>query len=322
MTTPPPPDGKLDIAAESAGALSGESPETRRLPKSLKEAIIRAAQYLTSRNVPSPRLDSEILIAHVLGCSRLDLYLNHDRPLTKQEYTAITAPILRRGAGVPVAYITGIKEFYSLDFIVDESVLIPRPETEFLVSESLMDIRMKKLSAPSILEIGTGSGAVAISLATSLDDGNIIATDISEDALQVAKQNCERHDVLRRVTLKPGDLYKPVAGRTFDLIVSNPPYLTDTEMKQLPPEVQNEPSTALAAGPEGLDVIAPLVNGAPEHLHQNGCLIFEIGAAQEDAVIRLLEKIEHMEASHVTRDYAGLPRVVVARRIERGTSNA
>ena len=278
MTKSSPSDEKPDIVVESAGTPNDEAPEARRLPKTLKEAIIRATQYLHSHNSPSPRLDAEILIAHVMGYRRLDLYLNHDRPLTKQEYNTIVTPIVRRGSGVPVAHITGIKEFYSLDFIVNESVLIPRPETEFLVSESLMDIRMKNLSDPSILEIGAGSGAVAISLATSLDVGTIIATDISEDALQVMGLNCKRHDVFKRITLKPGDLYEPIAGQTFDLIVSNPPYLTDTEMELLPPEVQNEPRGALAGGPSGLDVIAPLVTGAPEHLRENGCLIFEIGA--------------------------------------------
>jgi len=322
MTTLPPSDEKPDISVQSAGSLNDTSPDARQLPETLKEAIIRATHYLHSRTSPSPRLDAEILIAHVLGCSRLDLYLNHDRPLTKQEYTAIVTPILHRGTGVPVAYITGLKEFYSMDFIVSESVLIPRPETEFLVSESLMDIRMKDLTDPSVLEIGTGSGAVAISLAASLGAGDFIATDISEDALKIARQNSERHDVFRRVTLKPGDLYEPVTGQTFDLIVSNPPYLTDTEMELLSPEVKNEPRIALAGGSNGLDVITPLVSGASEHLRENGCLILEIGAAQEEAVVRLIDEVEHMETSYVKRDYAGLPRVVVARRIERRTPNA
>ncbi|MBN1881559.1 MAG: peptide chain release factor N(5)-glutamine methyltransferase [Deltaproteobacteria bacterium] len=315
MTTPPFPAEKPDIAAESMEAHGDDTPDARRLPKTLKEAIIRATQHLHSCNVPSPRLDAEILIAHVLGYRRLDLYLNHDRPLTGKEYKTIVTPILRRGSGVPAAYITGIKEFHSLNFIVNESVLIPRPETEFLVSESLMDIRMKNLTEPSILEIGTGSGAVAVTLASSLDAGDIIATDVSEDALKVTRKNCELHDVFRRVTLRRGDLYEPVAGHTFDLIVSNPPYLTDTEMELLPPEVKNEPRVALAGGPDGLGVIAPLVAGAPEHLRENGCLIIEIGAAQKEAVIRLCDEVEHMEVSHVTQDYAGHPRVVVARRV-------
>jgi len=328
MTIPSSPAGKPDIDAESARTPNDDAlapptpPGARRLPTNLKEAIIRATHYLHSRSVPSPRLDAELLIAHVLGCRRLDLYLNYDRPLTGEEYKAITAPILRRGSGVPAAYITGKKEFYSLDFIVDESVLIPRPETEFLVSESLMDIRTRKLTEPAILEIGTGSGAVAVSLAASLDAAHITATDISEGALKTAKRNCEHHGVSSRVTLRPGSLYEPVEGETFDLIVSNPPYLTDAEMGSLPPDVENEPRAALAAGPEGLDVIRPLVACASEHLRDSGCLIFEIGAAQKDAVIRLVDETERMKLRSVIHDYAGHPRVVVAERKERGTPNA
>jgi len=315
MTKSSPPDEKPDIVAASGEASSHEAPDARRLPQTLKEAIIRATHYLHTKNSPSPRLDAEILIAHVLGFQRLDLYLNHDRPLTEQEYKAIVDPILRRGAGAPVAYITGVKEFYSLNFTVNESVLIPRPETEFLVSEALMDIRTNKLADPSILEIGTGSGAVAISIASSLRAGNIIATDISKNALEVMEENCRRHNVLTWITSKPGNLYEPIKGETFDLIVSNPPYLTDAEMELLPPDVQNEPRAALAGGSGGLNVIEPLVAGAAEHLRENGCLIFEIGASQEDAVTRLFDDNTRMKLSYVKHDYAGLPRVVVARRL-------
>jgi len=193
-------------------------------------------------------------------------------------------------------------------------VLIPRPETEFLVSEALMDIRMKKLSTPDILEIGTGSGAIAVSLASSIEDGDITATDISEDALEITKKNCERHDTFSLVTPIPGDLYEPVAGRRFDLIISNPPYLTDTEMETLPLEVKNEPRIALAGGSHGLDVISPLIAGASEHLNEDGCLIIEIGATQKDQVVDLVDNSDHLKLCHVRQDYAGLPRVVVARK--------
>jgi release factor glutamine methyltransferase len=185
-----------------------------------------------------------------------------------------------------------------------------------------MDIRTQKIADPAILEIGTGSGAVAISIATSLRAGTIVATDISKDALEVMETNRRRHDVLTWVTPKPGDLYEPVAGETFDLIVSNPPYLTDAEMGSLPPDVENEPRAALTAGPEGLDVIRPLVAGASEHLRDSGCLIFEIGAAQKDAVIRLVDETERMKLRSVIHDYAGHPRVVLAERKERGTPDA
>jgi release factor glutamine methyltransferase len=315
MTKSSPSDEKPDISATFRGASRDHSPDERRLPKTLKEAIIRATEYLYTRNSPSPRLDAETLIAHVLKYRRLDLYLNHDSPLSEEEYNTIVDPILRRGSGVPVAYITGVKEFYSLNFIVNESVLIPRPETEFLVSEALMYIRMKKLSTPDILEIGTGSGAIAVSLASSIEDGDITATDISENALEVMKKNCERHDTFDLVTPIPGDLYEPVPGRAFDLIISNPPYLSDNEMETLPVEVKSEPRLALAGGSHGLDVISPLIAGASEHLNQDGCLIIEIGATQKDQVVDLVDKADHLKLCHVRQDYAGLPRVVVARKV-------
>ena len=232
------------------------------------------------KGVDTPRLDAEVLLADLLAISRVDLYINYDRPLNHDELAGFRERVKRRAAREPVAYITGAREFYSLDFQVGPEVLIPRPETELLVDET---IRLADQRWPDeelrLLDLGSGSGAVAVTLAVKLGRAGVWAVDINEAALAVAKRNAAKHLSPDAIHFFQGDLFEPLSGQglTFHLITANLPYIPRPAMADLAPEVKNyEPHLALDGGEEGLDLIARAISGAGDHLAEKGALLLEI----------------------------------------------
>lgn len=269
-------------------------------------------QYFGDKGVDNPRLDAEVLLSHILGKDRLYLYVNFDQPLQAEELGAFREAVKQRAMRVPVAYITGRKEFMGLNFAVSRAVLIPRPDTEILV-ETALD-RLKAVASPQLLDIGTGSGAIIISLLSKLPHACGVTVDISAEALAVATQNAASLGVDNRLVLKQGDLFGPVIGMAFDAIVSNPPYITAREMTELPPEVKCEPELALSGGTDGLDFYRKIVANAAHYLTPTGFVALEVGAGQAPAVAQLADTASGLKAGSIIKDYAGIERVVVLER--------
>jgi release factor glutamine methyltransferase len=259
---------------------------TLRRGRRVSEVLAASTRYLRDQDVPDARVDAEILLAHVLKSTLIDVLANSDRELAPAEIRAFNRAIARRGGREPVAYITGVKEFYGLKFKVTPSVLIPRPETEILVERAIA------LKPRTVLDIGTGSGAIAGALAAALPAAKITATDVSEAALGIAKQNLPA-----RVVLKKGRDFEPVKGETFDLVVSNPPYIPTREIDKLQAEVKREPFVALDGGRDGLDIVRRILKGAKK-------VLVEIGAGQA-AVLR-----SEFPGVRFHKDLAGIERVV------------
>jgi release factor glutamine methyltransferase len=273
------------------------------------------AKHLAQKGAEFPRLDAEVLLAHVVGCKRIDLYgLRFAEPASpeiRQQYKDL---IRRRIEGCPVAYLVGKKEFHGLEFEVSPSVLIPRPDSEHVVLEGISLAR--SLPAPRILDIGTGSGNLAVTLANALPAAHFTATDQSADALKVAAANATKLGVLDRMRFLQGDLFAPLSEKeTFDLIVSNPPYVAHEDMEKLPPGVRDfEPRLALDGGPGGFAVFDRLINEAPAWLKAGGYLLVEIGAPQEQKARERIGGHPNYELAPTIHDYSGHPRVLKARR--------
>ncbi|HEX2208558.1 MAG TPA: peptide chain release factor N(5)-glutamine methyltransferase [Longimicrobium sp.] len=276
------------------------------------------ADYLGARNVHNARLNAELLLAGVLGVKRLDLYLQFDRPLSPEELAGFKDRLRRRARREPLQYIDGTAAFRDLVLRVDPRVLIPRPETERLVQEVLDWTRGRdNLSA---VDVGTGSGAIALALATEGPFARVVATDAQGDALEAAKENHALVAPHAPVEFRLGDLLAPVRGETFDVVVSNPPYVGDEEAAGLDPEVRDwEPRTALFAGVGGMDVICRLVPQAADALKPGGLLAMEIGAAQGPAVREVIENTNAFGAPRVRPDLAGRDRMVLAERLQNGS---
>ena len=248
--------------------------------------------YFEQHGVESARLCAEILLAHALGCERIELYTRHETVPGEQTLKTFRAAVRQAADGCPIAHLTGIKEFFSLPFRVTPDVLIPRPETEVLVERVIHLARHAEENLRSIVDIGTGSGCIAVSLAKNLPEVTLQASDISQAALEVARDNAERNGVLDRVAFHQGDLFAPwkPAGQ-FDVIVSNPPYVAESEADSLPANVRDfEPHVALFAGQDGLDVVRRLVHAAPRYLKTDGHLLIEVAYNQASAVRRLLDE--------------------------------
>lgn len=242
--------------------------------------------YLARQGVESPRLCSEILLAHALDCERLHLFTRYEEIPAEAAVTRFRTGVRDAAAGKPIAYITGTKEFYSLALTVTPDVLVPRPETELLVERTITLVRKAGLRGPRILDLGTGSGCIAIALAVQLPEAEIAASDVSAAALAVARDNAARHGVAERIDFREGDLLAPWADaqRAFDVIVSNPPYVAERARATLAPTVREfEPAGALFAGTDGLDVIRRVLAEAPPRLAPGGDLLVEIGHDQADA---------------------------------------
>lgn len=268
--------------------------------------------WLRGREADSPRLDAEVLLASVLGCQRIELYTRFDEVVADEPRAAFRELVKRRGHGEPVAYLTGTKEFFSLSFRVTRDVLVPRPETESLVVRSL-DL-CRGLAGARIVDVGTGSGAIAVVLARHLPGASITAIDISPQAVAIARENVEAHGVADRVRVLEGDLLSGLPEEeTFDLIVSNPPYIREDEFAGLPRDVRDfEPRGALVAGPRGVEPLERLAGMAADRLVTGGWLLVEIGPQR--ASEEVLAAAPHLQAASTLPDDAGIPRIVQARR--------
>ncbi len=274
------------------------------------------SDFFKARGSESPRLDAEILLAHARGCERIQLYTAFAEVPTDEQRIAFRELVRRRGDGAPVAQLVGFREFYSIPIRVDENVLVPRPETEHLVVEA---IDQAKLIAPRltdrplrILDIGTGSGAIAIAIAKSLKDAELTAVDVSLAALDIARWNVDKLGLNERIMLLQSDLFESLdADARFDIICSNPPYISQSEYDELPETVrQHEPRGALLSGPNGTEIIARILADAPAHLYPGGRLILEYSPMISDACKAMAESSGDWSEIKRIRDLAGLQRIL------------
>ena len=274
--------------------------------------------WLTGRGSESPRLDAEVLLAFVRGCPRIALYTAFDVPVNEEERARFRGLVKRRGEGEPVAYLVGNREFFSLSFGVSPAVLVPRPETEQLVVR-VLDLCQTAGPAgqrPRIIDVGTGSGAIVVTLAKRLPQAEFVATDISSEALAVARDNAKRHGVANRIEFVECDLLgdRRAAG-PWDVIVSNPPYVREDEFDALPRDVRlHEPRMALVAGPTGVEVIGRLAAAAAEQLVPGGWLLVEVGPSTAAAAEEIIAAQTALSLEPTLKDMAALPRIVQARR--------
>ncbi len=267
--------------------------------------------YLLSKGVSNARLEAEWLLCAATGLDRVGLYLNYDKPLNDNELALYRAMISRRAGREPLQHILGSQEFCGLDFEVSADVLVPRYDTEVLVAEAVS----RHPDARSVLDIGTGSGCIAVSLQKRLPRAAVTATDISERALAVARRNAIKHGA--SIEFLCGSLFAPVDGRSFELIVSNPPYIPTADIETLDQEVREyDPRCALDGGNDGLDIYRLLIPAAVEHLNRGGWLVVEIGIGQAQDVVRLFQLTGSFEPADIVRDVSGIERVIAAQRKE------
>lgn len=270
-------------------------------------------QFFAGKGIDSPRLDAEILLAHVLHKERIYLYAHYDEPMNPQELAAYRELVKKRANRYSVAHILGTQPFMGLDFKVNEDVLIPRPETEMLV-ESV--VAAAEGTAPSIVDIGTGSGAIVLSLLHYLPQAKGIGVDISPKALAIAAENGKALGLDGRVTWIESDLFTNVPQGPYDWIVSNPPYLTQHDMEELQPEVRHDPALALYGGADGLDIYRRLAKESPAFVKRGGHCIVEIGAGQTQDVSAIFTADGAYEHEKTVKDYGGIERVLLFTRKE------
>ena len=281
------------------------------------------SQYFSENGIENPRLDAEVLLAHSLRTNRLRLYLNYDKPILKGELREYKKLIKRRTRREPLQYITGYQEFWSLNLKVTKGVLIPRPETEILVEEALKTFPQNESfdKTINILELGTGSGAVAIALAKELQRGSIVATDISDIAIKTARENAKVHGLEEQITFLKGSLFEPVRERigTFNLVISNPPYIPIEDFRDIQPEVRDfEPRISLNGGKEGLKFYRQILSQIGRYLAKDGWVILELGKGQAEKVTRLIELTGEFNPTSIVKDFSGIERVVKAQKRDRG----
>lgn len=283
-------------------------------PWTILKLLQWTTDYFKRNNVAEPRASAELLLAHVLSKDRLFLYLNYDRPMETGELAAFRTYIKRRLAGEPNQYITGTQEFWSLPFRVNPNVLIPRPETELLV-EVVLEFLRSSDSNISILDLGTGSGAIAIALARELSGVRIVATDLSMAALQLARENARMNKVDEKIHFVRSDMFAAISisSEKFTVVVTNPPYVSHAEFSKLAREIRDyEPRGALDGGPDGLTAIKYIIKEASTVLCQTGALIMEMGADQAESVSTLVRDSQHYQSYRIIKDYSGIDRVLLA----------
>lgn len=268
--------------------------------------VLRGAEnYLAARGVENARLNAEHLLAHTLGIRRMELYLQFDRALGESERAPLREMVRRRGTREPLQHILGTVGFHGRTFACDKRALIPRHETEQLV-EIVIEIAKAKSGASTMLDVGTGSGIIALTLALELPNAVIHATDTSCDALALAAENATRHGLAGRITFHQTDLLPPDNSQ-FDLIVANLPYIPACDIAGLAEEVRHDPPSALDGGPDGLGIIRRLIEATPDRLTPGGALLLEIGTGQSDAVATMMEERKFRDIS-IRRDYQDIPR--------------
>lgn len=282
----------------------------------IKEILKTTEKFFKKHQIPSPRLDAEVLLADLLKMERIQLYVNYDYPLKEKELNNYRKRVMRRAKREPVAYITGHQEFMSLDLKVDQNVLIPRPETELLVEEIINYCEANFKEQVNIVDVCTGSGAIMVSLGYNLKQARILGTDISGQAISVARKNIDKFNLQKRLKVIKGDLLQPLINnqkKNVDIIVSNPPYIKKNVIKNLSPEVNREPAIALDGGESGLEYYKRLIPQVEKVLQKEGLLFLEIGANQADALKKLLKNWKKVR---VKKDYAGHDRIVIARELK------
>ncbi len=277
--------------------------------------LASAEAFLRSNGLSTPRLDAEVLLAACLTCDRLSLYTNRSDPVADEKAADFKSWVTRRAWGEPVAYIVGGKEFWSLDFSVDSNVLIPRPDTEVLVEEVLrISAEYADKDGVTLLDVGTGSGAISVAVAHERRNLTVLAIDSSLHAVKVARKNALRHNVLEKIFFVCGNMLESISGK-FDIVVSNPPYISDGEYDTLSREVRDyEPPGALISGPEGTEFHRHLIRGAEDILNRGGWLVMEMGAGQRVSIEDMLRESDAYDRVHCRRDYGGIERVIMARR--------
>lgn len=283
------------------------------IPVQLGERLKSAIQFLVAEGVPSPRMNAELLLMFVLACDRAYLYGHPERELTSEEQTGYQRALRERARGIPAQYITGHQEFWGIDLIVSPAVLIPRPETEHVVETALELLGGPggRMVNPHVVDVGTGSGCIALALAKELPQAEIHATERSPAALEVARANAARHQLEKRIQFHETDLVRGLPKNYFDLVVSNPPYVGEREEDQVQLEVRRfEPRDAVFAGPEGTEVIARLVAGASEVLKPGGWLVLEISGTIAAAARELVSDWKEVS---IRPDLQSIPRVLLAK---------
>ncbi len=289
------------------------------MSQTIGELLRRATADLQRGSIAEAKAAAEILLADLLNLPRLSLFLEAHRVLTPPQFDAYTARLERRLQGEPVQYITGTQEFWSLSFAVNDAVLVPRPETELLVEHGIRQARqwLNHATSAHLLDVGTGSGNIAISLARSVPQSRVWGIDLSREALRVAQCNAQRHAVTDRVRLIQGDLLGPIRDTCsyFALCTANLPYVSTSEWVQLPRDVKDyEPSMALCGGDDGLDLIRRLVVASPGMLAPGGLLLLEVGWKQAQMVMSILREVDAFAEVGVYRDLSGIDRVVWAQK--------
>ncbi len=280
----------------------------------IQKLLTWVTEYLTQKGVDSPRLSAELLLSHVLGLKRIELYTQYNKVVPQEQLTQLRGLVKRAGEHEPVAYLVGRTEFYSIEFEVTPDCLIPRPETELLVQRSIELLR-KRTGPQSVCDLCTGCGIIAVAIAKNVPDVKVMATDISEPALGVAAKNVEKHKLGERIELRHGDLFEPLVPQldVFDLIVCNPPYVSAAEYEALDRNVKEyEPRLALYAGQDGLDVYRRIVEKVDQFLKPDGILLLEIGYLQGPAVRELLEQTKALAQIRIDKDLQSHERVVTA----------
>ncbi|MBN2589815.1 MAG: peptide chain release factor N(5)-glutamine methyltransferase [Sedimentisphaerales bacterium] len=282
----------------------------------INKLLVWIHQYLKDKGIESPRLHAELLLSNILGLKRIELYTQHDKQVSKQDLDKLHVLVKRAGLHEPIAYLVGKTEFYSLEIEVSKDCLIPRPETELLVQRAIEFLRMRD-GIQSVCDLCTGSGCIAVAIAKNFPQANLIATDISDQALLIAARNTEKFNLQNRIKLLSGDLFDPVIPQLdtgkFDLIVSNPPYVSNIEYEKLDKNVKDhEPQIALLAGHDGLDIYKRIIEKVDTFLKPNAALILEIGYAQGKTVYELLDKTNVFSEIRIDRDSQNNDRIVTA----------
>lgn len=297
--------------AQPAQTSSGAWP-TRSLLRWIAEAFANA-------HIESPRLCAELLVSHCLGCDRLRLYVDPDRPASAQERQTLRDLVVRALAHEPVQYLVGQAWFFSLPLMVDRRALIPRPETETLVQGILQHARTTPSLAKGVIaDIGTGSGCIIISILKNLPEAHGVATDLSPDAIELARENAFRHGALDRLDLLTGNLLEPLedhpAGRSLQCLISNPPYIPDSEWENVPANLKHEPLVALRGGADGLQFIRPILEQAADFLAPGGLVAIEFAESTADAVLELARRQPLLCDARIEADFQGRPRALFAHR--------
>lgn len=275
----------------------------------LRELWVDTKKELDSSNISDSDIESEVIIRKVLGLDRNNFFATLDNPVSIRKTSQIKKNLQQRISGIPLSYITKNREFFGIDFFVNEHVLIPRQESELLVEKVISFCKKQKQTKLTIADIGTGSGALAISIAKNLKNTNVIATDISNKALQIAKKNAKNIEVSRNISFLHSNLLENLKT-PVNMIVANLPYLTSKEMNTLSLEVKKEPTIALFGGEDGTDLIVKLIRQAPKHLKKNGNLILEISPSQKNIILSLMKESFPKSKPKIHKDYAKIERAI------------